>query len=98
MAKLRLTLEDLAVESFDSTPSRVPSSGTVQAHEASEFSYCTCFCAPQYTVEYFCGNSLDGTCNEATCNCTTENGGPGECPVTYNATCPAPCRTQGVYC
>jgi hypothetical protein len=97
MAKLRLTLEDLAVESFDPTPSRAPRIGTVRAHEDTEFSCLSCFCT-RYTVEYFCGESLDGTCNDQTCACTSPNGGGWACPVTYDATCPDPCRTQGVYC
>ena len=94
MAKLRLALEDLSVESFDSTPSRHPASGTVRGHQQTE----TCFntaCGTCYTVEYYCGDSLDGTCDGTLCVRTC---GPGECPVTYDATCPAPCRTQGVYC
>ena len=98
MAKLRLTLEDLSVESFDPTPTRAPRIGTVRAHEQTED---TCFhtaCGTCYTVEYFCGGSADGSCNDGTCACTSPNGGGWECPVTYDATCPSPCYTQAIYC
>ena len=94
MPKLRLSLEDLTVESFDSTSSRAQGRGTVRAHDETE---ATCFntdCGTCYTVEYYCGESLDGTCNEGTCVCSF----PYMCPETYDATCPWDCRTQGVYC
>lgn len=94
MPKLRLSLEELAVESFDPVASREPRSGTVRANEETE----TCFetpCGTCYTVEYYCGESADGTCEGSLCLRTC---GPGMCPVTYDATCPHDCRTQGVYC
>ena len=96
MAKLRLVLEDLTVGSFDSTPSRGPGSGTVRGHQETEG---TCFytvCGTCYTVEYFCGESADGSCDASLC--AGDTCGHGLCPVTYDATCPDPCRTQGVYC
>lgn len=94
MPKLRLSLENLKVESFDPIPSHAPRGGTVRGHQQTE----TCFntlCGTCYTVEYFCGESEDGSCEGSLClgSC-----GPGECPVTYDPTCPSPCRTQGVYC
>jgi hypothetical protein len=94
MAKLRLILDDLVVESFDPVSSRASRTGTVRAHAETE----TCFntlCGTCYTVEYGCGESADGTCDGSLCGWTC---GPGACPVTYQATCPNPCRTQDVYC
>lgn len=95
MPKLRLSLDDLAVESFDPVSPRARRSGTVRGRQETEE---TCFntaCGTCYTVEYYCGESADGTCDGSLClgSC-----GPGMCPVTYDATCPHDCRTQGVYC
>jgi len=98
MPKLRLTLEDLAVESFDPTPSRTRRSGTVRAHqETDSYPYPDTAWGACYTAEYYCGESLNGTCNEETCAGDTCNGG-WNCIRTYGATCPDPCRTWGVYC
>jgi hypothetical protein len=93
MPKLHLSIEELAVESFEPIPAPVHQQGTVRGHQETE----TCFntaCGYCYTVEYYCGGSADGSCDGSLCN--------GSCqwpyPETYDATCPAPCRTQGVYC
>jgi len=56
MKKLALSLEDLAVESFDTTPRPGRTRGTVQAHDISDS---TC-----YDVDCWCGTrvSCDGSC------------------------------------
>lgn len=96
MPKLRLSLEELAVESFDPVPMRAAANGTVRGHQETEE---TCFntaCGTCYTVEYYCGESVDGSCDGSLC--AGGSCGYGECPVTFDATCPYDCRTQGVYC
>jgi hypothetical protein len=95
MSKMRLSLEDLTVESFDATPVDALRRGTVRGHQAETATCFNTLCGTCYTVEYFCGKSEDGSCDGSLCNGSC---GPGMCPETYNATCPHDCRTQGVYC
>lgn len=97
MRKLRLSFDDLAVESFEINPVQAGRTGTVRGRQETEGE--TCFytaCGTCYTVEYFCGESADGSCDASLC--AGDSCGHWECPVTYDATCPGPCRTMGVYC
>jgi hypothetical protein len=96
MRKLRLTLDDLAVESFDPTPLRAQEEGTVRGREESEDSgyntmcgTCRTDCGTCYTVNYTCEGH---TCGDPTCDWGWN------CPQTYGVTCPVECQTQGVIC
>lgn len=63
MTKLRLRMEDLAVESFDSSPAR-PQRGTVMGQETWYPTECTC--QGQYTCVESCPQTCWETC-DATC-------------------------------
>lgn len=66
MKKLALSLEELSVESFDTTPRSGRGGGTVQAHDNSD-STCydiDCVCTGGLT----CVGSCNGTCDN-TCRC-----------------------------
>lgn len=97
MQKLRLSIDDLAVESFHATPSHSLGRRTVRGHEQTEEETCLVTgCGTCYTYEYFCGNSDDGTCDPS--GCAGDSCGYPICPETYDATCPAQCHTMGVFC
>jgi hypothetical protein len=77
MRKLRLRLDALQVQSFETTPALRKASGTVDAHETFE-SECVCGsdgCGPGPATGYTCGgcDTPGYTCEE---NCT------GTGPVT----------------
>jgi hypothetical protein len=82
MNKLKLHLEDLAVESFDTcTPAR--DKGTVFAEQCS----CGGTCAGQATCDY--------TCDDATCPYTCDD---NTCAASCNGSCDASCYgTCGEY-
>jgi len=97
MPKLRLAIEELAVESFDPVSRRDLRGGTVRGHQQTEPETCLITgCGTCYTYEYYCGESADGTCEGSQCQGTTC--GYPVCPDTYGPTCAAGCRTLGVYC
>lgn len=96
MNKLRLHLEDLAVESFDtSRPAR--EKGTVFGEQCS----CGGTCAGQATCDYTCDDATcPNTCDDATCAYTCDDlTCAGSCTKCYDtcggATC-GPYRT--CYC
>lgn len=76
--KLKLNLDHLAVESFDTSapPAR---KGTVYGEQCTCYTACTCPGCP--TCDPTCGASCNGTC-DASCN--------GTCAATCN-TCGATC-------
>lgn len=86
MKKLRLSLDDISVESFATLPARART-GTVAAHDLSDTTcqqiICDCITNGfEHTCQNTCGNSCDGTCY-ASCNGTC-NGCPDP---SANGTC-----------
>jgi hypothetical protein len=80
MKKIKLDLDDLKVESFDTTP------------EGTVYGYGTCptfcgTCAGQATCDSTCYASCGGTCD--TCPATGCSCPVRECNETCCATCPA---------
>lgn len=96
MHKLKLDLDQLTVESFDTNPPEGARRGTVQG--LARTIYNTCVPSGAYTCgnlscEPGCDNSNGGTCDascngtcDATCNCTG-NSCYGSCINTCNVTC-----------
>ncbi len=97
MKKLKLEIENLAVESFDTSASEKPK-GTVFGEQCTCQTACTCPGCPScdYTCAYTCDDatcpacptcaaSCNGTCNEASCYGTC-----GE--YTCGFTCYESCR------
>ena len=81
--KLKLNLEDLSVDSFDTTRSERPK-GTVFGEQCTCYTNCTCPGCPT------CDASCNGTC-DASCN--------GTCDASCNGTCDASCYgTCGISC
>lgn len=64
MKKIRLQLDALAVESFETTAAE-KAKGTVFGEECSCLTDCTCPGCP--TCDNTCPLSCNGTCNEFTC-------------------------------
>ena len=82
MNKLKLDLDDLAVESFATTPEPHREGGTVFGQQCTCYTQCTCPGCPT------CDASCNGTC-DASCN--------GTCGDTCNA-CATMDYTCGVDC
>jgi hypothetical protein len=75
MAKLKLQLEDLTIDSFDTSPAK-KEKGTVFGEQCTCWTYCgqnTCPGCPT------CGNTCNGTCDASACN--------GTCDASCNGTC-----------
>ena len=86
MKKLSLHLDDLTVESFD-TSAPAPARGTVQGHDHSDPSNCdnsgfcscngypcdtyTCRCTDPDTCAYSCGQSCPNTCDSCQNTCVS---------------------------
>jgi hypothetical protein len=93
--KLKLNLEDLTVDTFNTTAPEKPK-GTVFGEQCTCYTNCTCPGCPtcDYTCKYTCddatcpqcptcGASCNGTCYEATCG--------NSCYGTCDASDCAPC-------
>jgi hypothetical protein len=101
MHKLKLDLDQLTVESFDTIVPDGTQRGTVQGFGPTRFVSCVPGAATcGISCEPGCDNSVGGTCDpscggtcDATCNCTG-NSCYGTCAATCNVTC-ATCQT---YC
>ena len=78
-AKLKLNLDQLAVDSF-TTEAVMRPSGTVRAQQCTCYTACTCPGCPT------CDASCNGTCN-ASCNGTCDASCAGSCDCTYDYTC-----------
>lgn len=82
MKKLRLSLDDISVDSFATLSTRVRT-GTVAAHDNSNTTCFQIICdCSGHTCDPTCGNSCNGTCH-ASCNGTC-NGCPNP---SDNGTC-----------
>jgi hypothetical protein len=88
MRKLRLSLDDLAIDTFDPVPSRADEKGTVRGRAESEDSCFITDCGTWLTVDYTCEG---WTCDNHTCD------GAYDCPVTFDVTCTG-CRSRGGIC
>ncbi|HLL47579.1 MAG TPA: hypothetical protein VK399_12765 [Longimicrobiaceae bacterium] len=93
MEKLKLDLEDLAVESFATTPEPRAEGGTVFGQQCTCYTQCTCPGCP--TCDASCNGTCGGTC-EASCNGTCGptcdvscygTCGVGTCGPTWDASC-----------
>lgn len=102
MHKLRLKLDELAVESFSISPG-MQNRGTVRAGSDTEYDTChgQATCGGQNTCwdscdgvcgSYFCG-TIDPSCWEGTCIDSCANTGCGNCQQSVNEvnTCISPC-------
>jgi hypothetical protein len=78
MKKLRLHLEDLQIDSFQTTPGE-KTKGTVFGEQCTCYTQCTCPGCPT------CDASCNGTC-DASCN--------GTCDASCNGTCDCPPGTD----
>ncbi|HST57236.1 MAG TPA: hypothetical protein VLK84_01030 [Longimicrobium sp.] len=83
-AKLKLHLEDLTVDSFD-TVGVEKRKGTVFGEQCTCYTQCTCPGCP--TCDASCNGTCGGTC-EASCNGTCA----GTCAASCNDTCYQSCR------
>ncbi len=101
MNKLKLHLEDLQIDSFQTTPAEKPK-GTVFGEQCTCYTQCTCPGCP--TCDASCNGSCDASCN-GTCDVSC-NGTCGlDCNATWQMSCdgrtcptaeyPRPCRA---YC
>ena len=89
MRKLRLQLEDLRIDSFDTTPAP-KEKGTVFGEQCTCYTQCTCPGCPTCANYVTCDASCNGTC-DASCN--------GTCGASCNGTCGATCDwTCGFTC
>jgi hypothetical protein len=76
-AKLKLQLEDLTVDSFDTSSTEKPK-GTVFGEQCTCYTNCTCPGCPtcDASCNGTCGGSCNGTCGAScygTCDCQTNN-------------------------
>jgi hypothetical protein len=83
--KLTLNVEDLLVDSFDTTATQKPK-GTVFGEQCTCYTNCTCPGCP--TCDASCNGTCGGTC-EASCNGTCAGGTCGAC---CNGTCAGSCN------
>jgi hypothetical protein len=95
MRKLRLNLEDVSVESFETTAVDPDQRGTVKAHTAFSCLNYTCQdggCLGSYGCHTaYCNYSGEIACPTATCQQGCTNNCPGYPPNTWNYTCPVTC-------
>jgi hypothetical protein len=89
MNKLKLRLDDLHIDSFDTTAPQ-KAKGTVFGEQCTCYTQCTCPGCP--TCYASCNGSCDASCNGtcvATCGSTCENTCQNSC---YDDTCFVSCR------
>jgi hypothetical protein len=89
MNKLRLTLEDLRIDSFDTTAA-AREKGTVVAQQD-----CTCYscentCPAFETCDLSCYYTCQATCDDPSCGVT--------CPDTCGPSCGGTCRNYTCRC
>ncbi len=92
MKKLALNLEDLAVESFD-TSGKAAARGTVIGHDETTGPYVVCSCAPtpNHTEQVSC----NGTCDNSACYGTCDASCGGTCDYTCDCTGDFRCTESG---
>jgi hypothetical protein len=85
MKMLKLRLEDLRIDSFQTTPADRPG-GTVFGEQCTCYTNCTCPGCPT------CAASCNGTCDASACNGTCDVSCNGTCDASCNGTCDVTCR------
>jgi hypothetical protein len=90
MNKLKLNLDELSVESFDTTRAE-KEKGTVFGEQCTCYTQCTCpgcpTCANYNTCNATCGATCANTCDDATCvGCGGTDYSACDC-TQYDATC-----------
>lgn len=96
--KLKLQLDQLTVDSFDTSAVR-QEKGTVFGEQCTCYTQCTCpGCPTCYaSCNGSCDASCNGTCYEATCNnCGSANCETNYCGTDYDVTCRG-IGTCGIY-
>jgi hypothetical protein len=95
-SKLKLNLDDLTVDSFDTTLSERPK-GTVFGEQCTCYTNCTCPGCP--TCDGTCPNTCAYTCDDVscngTCNCGTDNTCGYSCYHTDCGCLPPTCQQTG---
>jgi hypothetical protein len=103
MNKLKLNLDQLAVESFD-TSRPAKAKGTVFGEQCTCWTQCTCpgcpTCENYATCDATCPNTCAYTCDDASCagscNCGSANCESNYCGTAYDVTCRG-IGTCGIY-
>jgi hypothetical protein len=93
-SKLALNLDELVVDSFDTTVSEKPR-GTVFGEQCTCYTNCTCPGCP--TCYASCNGTCGGTCGENTCAASC-NGTCVNCTVwtcDFSCECPDTCLNTG---
>lgn len=97
MPKLKLNLEDVTVESFETTSPDLQIQGTVRGLQSTyQFTCDPGGCMNTYGCNTaYCNQSAEIACPTATCHdgCTADC--PGYPPQTWNQTCPVTCDWGG---
>jgi hypothetical protein len=91
--KLTLKLEDLSVDSFDTTTPQ-KAKGTVFGEQCTCWTNCTCPGCP--TCYASCNGTCGGTCGENTCAASC-NGTCAGCGTEYEDTCQWTCTQTAQY-
>lgn len=84
MKKMKLTLDDLLIDSFSTTPVR-KQQGTVYGEQCTCYTACTCPGCPT------CDASCNGSCGGASCIDTCAASCYGTCDASCNGTCDYTC-------
>jgi hypothetical protein len=84
MRKLKLQLEDLQIDSFQTTSPEKPK-GTVFGEQCTCYTQCTCPGCPTCAGYGTCDASCNGTC-QTNCNCSGAT-----CDASCNGTCDWTC-------
>src|SRR5687768_7905059 len=89
MNKLKLHLEDLQVDTFQTTSAEKPK-GTVFGEQCTCYTQCTCpgcpSCAGYRTCDASCNGTCDASCNGTCASCAASCN--GTCGDTCGNTCP----------
>lgn len=90
MSKLKLDLDDLAVESFDTAREEQKQRGTVRANEATEWNTCQ---GPTCDPGNTCWDSCDGVCGSYFCATGDDSCGAASCVYGCSSLNPYGCAT-----
>jgi hypothetical protein len=90
MNKLKLRLDDLQIDSFDTTAPQ-KAKGTVFGEQCTCYTQCTCPGCP--TCYASCNGSCDASCN-GTCAATCDASCNGTCDYTCDYSCGYTCDGQ----
>ncbi len=98
MKKLKLNLDDIKVESFETSANNLSAVGTVKGN-ATLTEYVTCNGCTHITCGNTCGNTCNGnTCDGNTCDGTCDgNTCDGTCNVSCFGTCNDTCDDPVTY-